>query len=131
ILRHSRGSRAAASDFAPTDDLLGPGALLTLGGHGGRPSDYSLPFMNLSWGDGGALMAIGWSGQWISTFERDRKHSLRVSAGLEHFRATLHPGEAIRTPRVLLTFWDGEDKLPGQHLLRQFVLARGLRKIDG
>src|SRR6185312_9019782 len=58
ILRHSRGSRAAAVDFWPTDDLLGPNARFTMGGHGGRPSDYSFPFMNLSWGSGVALMAI-------------------------------------------------------------------------
>jgi alpha-galactosidase len=131
ILRHSRGSRAAAVDFWPTDELLGPNAKLTLGGHGGRPSDYSLPFMNLSWGSGGALMAIGWSGQWMSQFERDQGSSLRVRTGLEYFRAKLHPGEGIRTPRILLTFWDGEDSLRGHNLFRQFMLAHGIPKIDG
>jgi alpha-galactosidase len=131
ILRHSRGSRAAAVDFWPTDDLLGPNAKFTMGGHGGRPSDYSFPFMNLSWGSGGALMAIGWSGQWMSQFERDNKDSLRVRAGLEYFRAKLHPGEGIRSPRVLLTFWDGEDLLRGHNLFRQFMLAYGIPKVDG
>ncbi len=131
IVRHSRGSRAAASDFFPKDELLGPRMKLTLGGHGGRPSDYSLPFMNLSWGNGGAVMAVGWSGQWLSSFERDQDRSLRVRTGLEQFRARLHPGESIRTPRMLLLFWNGEDKLRGHNLFRQFMLAHGIPRIDG
>jgi alpha-galactosidase len=131
VLRHSKGSRAAAVDFWPTDDVLGPGATFTMGGHGGRPSDYSFPFMNLSWGSGGAIMAIGWSGQWMSRFERDDKDSLRVRTGLEYFHAKLHPGEGIRSPRILLTFWDGEDPLRGHNLFRQFMLSYGIPKIDG
>ena len=131
ILRHSRGSRAAASDFSPTEELLAPNTRLTFGGHGGRPSDFSMPFMNLSWGNAGALLAIGWSGQWLSSFERDHDSSLRVTTGLEYFRAKLHPGEGIRTPRILLTFWDGEDNLRGHNLFRQFMLAHGIPKIDG
>ena len=34
----------------------------------------------------------------------------------------LHPGESIRTPRVLLLFYQG-DSQRGQNLLRQFILA--------
>ena len=131
ILRHSKGSRAAAVDFWPSDNMLGPGAKFTMGGHGGRPSDYSFPFMNLSWGSGGAIMAVGWSGQWMSQFERDDKDSLHVRTGLEYFHAKLHPGEGIRSPRILLTFWDGEDSLRGHNLFRQFMLSYGIPKIDG
>jgi alpha-galactosidase len=43
----------------------------------------------------------------------------------------LHPGEGIRSPRVLLTFWDGEDLLRGHNLFRQFMLAYGIPKVGG
>ncbi|MHB9035603.1 MAG: SUMF1/EgtB/PvdO family nonheme iron enzyme [Armatimonadota bacterium] len=131
ILRHSRGSRADNYDFMITDDTLLSGEQLLLGGHGGRPSDYDLPFMNLSWGDGGAVIAIGWSGQWQSTLERDNGCGLQVQAGMQYTHFKLHPGESIRTPRVCLVFWNGDDMLRGHNLFRQFVLAHCNPKVNG
>jgi alpha-galactosidase len=87
--------------------------------------------MTLAWGDGGAVMAIGWSGQWLASFERDEKRSLRVQTGMEHFRVKLHPGEGIRTPRMLLLFWRGEEMLRGHNLFRQFMLKHGIPRIEG
>lgn len=131
ILRHSRGSRASEMDFAPTDDLLEPGSRQTIGGHGGRPSDYALPFMNLSWGSGGVTMALGWSGQWQATFQRDSARGLRVQAGMERTHLILHPGESIRSPRILLVFWKGESLLRGHNLFRQLLLAHYSPRLDG
>ncbi|MDO8302771.1 MAG: SUMF1/EgtB/PvdO family nonheme iron enzyme, partial [Sedimentisphaerales bacterium] len=131
ILRHSRGSRADEFDFVVTDDLLGPNAQYVLGGHGGRSSDYDLPFMNVSWGKGGAVMAVGWSGQWRTTFNRDAQHGLNVKTGMQYMRLKLHPGESIRTPRMLVMFWDGENMLRGHNLFRQLIAAHYNPRING
>ncbi len=131
ILRHSRGSRADEFDFFATDELLSPQAQYALGGHGGRPSDYDLPFMNLSWGSGGAVLAVGWSGQWRATFQRDSQRGLTVKTGMEYMHLRLHPGESIRTPRMLLVFWEGENMLRGHNLFRQLILAHYSPRIDG
>lgn len=131
ILRHSRGSRALMLDFAPTDELLGPNAVRTFTGHGGRSSDQTLPFMNLSWGNGGAVVAVGWSGQWMARFTRDNTRNLHVQSGMQHLRAKLHPGESIRTPRMLLLFWNGEDVMRGHNQFRKLILAHYNPRIDG
>ncbi|MDO8302280.1 MAG: SUMF1/EgtB/PvdO family nonheme iron enzyme, partial [Sedimentisphaerales bacterium] len=131
ILRHSRGSRAEMVDFAPADELLGPRQTRAFYGHGGRSSDYTLPFMNLSWGNGGTMLAVGWSGQWKMQFDRDADRSLRLRTSMEYMHLKLHAGETIRTPRILLVFWDGEDMLRGHNLFRQLILAHYNPRIDG
>jgi alpha-galactosidase len=131
ILRHSRGSRMSALDFAPTDDVLLPGSQRVLAGHNGRSSDYDLPFMNLSWGRGGVVLGVGWTGQWQSQFMRDDKNHVRIISGMQHTHLSLHPGESIRTPRQLLIFWDGTDMLDGHNLFRRLILAHYNPRIDG
>ena len=42
----------------------------------------------------------------------------------------LHPGEEIRTPKILMLFWQGE-RSRGQNLLRQFILAHHRPLSDG
>ena len=131
ILRRSRGSRMSPLDFAPTDEVLGPKAQRILGGHGGRSSDYDLPFMNLSWGRGGVVLGVGWTGQWETVFTRDKSDGLRVQTGMQKTHLKLYPGESIRTPRMLLVFWDGTDMLRGHNLFRKLILAHYNPRIDG
>lgn len=131
ILRRSRGSRMSPVDFAPTDEILAPGDQKTLAGHNGRSSDYDLPFMNLSWGRGGVVLGVGWSGQWQTRFERDNKSGIHVQSGMQWTHLKLHPGESIRTPRALLVFWDGTDMLRGHNLFRRLILAHYNPRIDG
>ncbi len=132
IFRHSRGSRAEVLDFAPRDEWLGPQERRTLGGHGGRPCDYDFPFMNLQWDQRqGTVLAVGWSGQWQMALARDAERGLQIQMGMEHTCLKLHPGEVIRTPRICLLFWQGEDMLRGHNLFRQLVLAHYNPRIDG
>lgn len=46
----------------------------------------------------------------------------RVQAGMERTHLKLHPGEEIRTPAVLVLFWQGADRMRGQNLLRRLLL---------
>ncbi len=131
ILRHSHGSRATMMDFAPTDELLPPGVTRTFTGHGGRPSDQTFPFMNLSYGGSGAVIAIGWTGQWQAQFDRDKGRNLGIKIGMQHMRLKLHPGESIRTPRVCVLFWNGDDMIRGHNQFRRLILAHYNPRIDG
>ncbi len=88
----------------------------------GRPSATWLPFFNLRTGEDGLIGAVGWSGQWFAEFAHDGKGATHVTAGMEHLNATLHPGEEIRSPRILLLHWQGEP-LHGHNVLRRFLLA--------
>ena len=69
----------------------------------------------------GIMVGIGWTGQWSANFSRDSR-SLGVCAGMELTHLKLYPGEEIRTPRILLLFWQGH-RICGQNLLRRIILA--------
>ncbi len=88
----------------------------------GRPSATWLPFFNLRTGDDGLIGAVGWGGQWFAEFTHDGKGTTKLAAGMEHLNAVLRPGETIRSPRILVLYWQG-DPLHGHNLLRQFLLA--------
>ena len=48
-----------------------PGVALQFSPGGGRPTSGSFPYYNLEWSGQGMIIAVGWSGQWASSFTRD------------------------------------------------------------
>lgn len=97
-------------------------------GGGRRSSDY-LPFFNLDRGSGG-LIRTGYPGEWAAAFHTEASGETRAAIGQALTRLTLRPGEAIRTPRIALLWYEG-DRLRGQNLWRRFVLDHHRPTIDG
>ena len=128
VVHHGKGSDATYADFAPLSTAIGPGERLAIGSHGrggnrgGCPSVESLPFCNVALGDEGIIVGLGWTGPWAADFARAADGTLRVRAGIERMHLLLHPGEEIRSPRVVVLFWRG-DRLRAQNLWRRFLLA--------
>jgi alpha-galactosidase len=124
VLHRALGSNAQRDDFAPVEEWLKQGNEIKIVPLGGRSSNTtSLPFFNLEdKGKGGVIISIGWSGQWLAEFEK-KEEGVQVSAGMELVHLKLHPGEEIRTPRISLLFWEGEDYLSSQNLFRKFLIA--------
>ena len=89
-----------------------------------------LPFFNVQWGDGGLIGAIGWTGQWVLDLQRSET-GVRVQSGQETTHFKLHPGEEVRTPRILLLQWKGKDRFVGQNALRRLLIAHYVPRIDG
>ena len=60
-----------------------------------------MPYFNLAWPGGGIAAAVGWSGQWEADFAFDGSgdSASGLASKLTHLK--LHPGETIRTPRIL------------------------------
>jgi alpha-galactosidase len=131
VLHHAHGSTCAASDFLPIDQPVAPKAEIRLAPNGGRSSNGCLPFFNLAWPGGGVVAAIGWSGQWAMRLRRDEGGGLHLQAGQEKTHLKLHPGEGIRTPRILLVTWQGDDRLHGHNLLRRVLLEHYVPRLDG
>jgi alpha-galactosidase len=129
-LRWAKGAVASFDDFAPQEFNLKPGAHLRLQPGGGRSASQVLPFFNLEGAAGGVVAAIGWSGEWAAEFGGGTQGAPRLKAGMAGTRLTLHPGESIRTPRVLLLFYQG-DQWRGQNLLRQFILVHHRPQLAG
>ncbi|HEY3323663.1 MAG TPA: alpha-galactosidase [Planctomycetota bacterium] len=131
LLRQSHGSTCAETDFLPLDQKLGPNANVALAPNGGRSSDGRLPFFNLEWLGGGLAGAVGWTGQWALTVKRDAGAHVNLRMGQQSTHFVLHPGEQIRTPRVVLLHWQGADRLRGHNQLRRLILDHYTPKRDG
>ena len=131
LVHHARGSNAEFRDFAPLTDRLASNGRLKLDSHGiptsfagpsGSPSVESLPFFNLECGGEGMLGAIGWTGPWIAEFARAADGTVSATARMDDLHAILHSGEEVRTPRILVLFWQG-DRLRAHNLWRRLLLT--------
>jgi alpha-galactosidase len=80
---------------------------------------------------GGIILAIGWPGQWASSFIRDGSAGLRIKAGQQLTHLYLKPGEEIRTPLIAMVFWQGTDVVRAQNLWRHWYIADNEPRIDG
>jgi alpha-galactosidase len=131
ILHRALGCSMTRKDFAPIDELIHH--VLHFSPVGGKSSKTTaLPFFNIeAVGEGGVMVAVGWTGQWAATLTRTDPSSLHIRAGMELTHLKLHPGEEIRTPRILLLFWQGDDYILGHNLLRRFLLKHHVPKKDG
>ena len=129
-IHYAKGGSNSMDDFMPMTRVLGARGQLSLQPGGGRSSSLFLPFFNIETKDEGAIMAIGWTGEWAAMFERATAPEFRMQAGmaLTHFK--LNPGEEVRTPRILMLFWQGE-RMRGNNMLRQFILAHHRPLVDG
>ena len=130
LLHHFVGSPCAANDYQPLETVLGAGQIKRITTQGGRPTNSDLPYFNLQTGGGGVIAAIGWPGQWAADFVRDGHHGLRVCGGQELTHLTLHPGEQIRSPLVVLQFYDG-DWSDAQNVWRRWMIAHNLPRPGG
>jgi len=134
-LHYMHGSTQSSSDFLPMDTPLGArGDRLTrkidLTAKSGRSSSEWMPYFNLEYPGGGIVGAIGWSGQW--TFQTSRAdRQVHLQAGQQSLRAKLHPGESVRSPRMLLLFWKGDEAFRGNNLFRRLMLAHYVPRING
>jgi alpha-galactosidase len=79
-----------------------------------------LPFFNLETPENrGLIVGVGWTGNWLSRVKVDGTE-LTARVGLKETHFVLHPGEQVRTARILLLFWEGK-RLHGQNMLRQLL----------
>ncbi len=103
--------RVSSLEFAPIAHYFHPWKpqSVTRANTGGRSSESEAPFFEISQGGAGALVALGWTGDWRATF-RNEASAVHVQTGLQHARFYLKPGEKLRTSRVLvMNFAKGEN----------------------
>ena len=131
ILHHFVGSPCAQNDYAPMQTQLDPKTQKKIGAAGGRPTNTDMSYFNLQAPTGqGVIIVVGWPGQWSSQWTRDDGVGLRVVAGQELTHFTLHPGEQIRTPLMVLQFYTG-DWIRAQNVWRQWMFAYNVPKPGG
>jgi len=105
------------------------GRKLELGG--AYPSSRrDLPFFNIETPKSrGVIVSVGWTGSWAGQITVDDSE-LTARFGLKETHFALHPGDRVRTTRILLLFWEGR-RLHGQNMLRQLLHRHYIPKLKG
>ena len=130
VLHQLVGDVCGERSFLPFETTLEPGQPVALAPTGGRPSNGAFPFFNFQYGGQGLIAAIGWSGQWAARLERSVTGPTRLQAGMEKTHFRLHPGERVRSPRILLMPWTG-DRLTAHNRFRRLLLFEYAPRLDG
>src|SRR5579863_6198133 len=81
----------------------------------------TIPFFDIQTAGHGLIGALGWPGTWAINFSRATEGAIAVSAGMGTTHISLHPGEEIRTPQILLLPWEGDD-VDAHNVLRRHIL---------
>ncbi|HLX82269.1 MAG TPA: alpha-galactosidase [Terriglobales bacterium] len=90
----------------------------------------TIPFFDIKTEKHGLIGALGWPGKWTINFSRATQGTIAVSAGMDGTHLSLHPGEEIRTPEILLLPWEGDDT-DAHNVLRRHVLKYHTPQYDG
>jgi len=130
LLHHSKGAPATRNDYEPYETPMPRNSEQRLSAFGGRPTNKDLSYFNLAWPDEGVILSVGWPGQWAAVLKRDAKNGIQISAGQELTHFSLLPGEEIRTPLIVLQFWNGE-WLDAQNIWRRWMLAHNVPRPNG
>ena len=132
VLHHAKGSNAERTDFQPIDEKMQVGKHIYMTPSGGRSSDKTaFPFFNIETpGKQGMMVAVGWTGKWYADVLQSDEKTVSLKSGMEKMGIKLFPKEVIRTPKICLLFWKGEDRMVGHNQFRQFILVHHTRKIN-
>jgi alpha-galactosidase len=130
-LHHNTGDPNDSTwTFEPLETRLQPNTNLQLAPVAGFSCQGCLPYFNIDAGGQGFMLAIGWPGQWSAQFSRNAGQDLRITAGQQFARFKLHPGEEVRTPRIVLLHWEG-DAVRGNNLWRRWMIAHNVPRPGG
>jgi len=119
-LHKTNGAPSNPTDFQVSTVVLDSKHSEIMGGGGGRSSNKDFPFYKIETGEGSYIIAVGWSGQWSSALECSDNRRLHVTAGLEKTHFLLHPGEKVRSPRMLVMYREG-DTIESNAQFRQLI----------
>lgn len=135
VLHGIKGDFCTADSYEPYSDTLVAGSEEAFAppSYSGKSTDGpdGWPYYNLQLNGNGVIIAIGWPGQWASSFVCDASGNLTVKAGQQQTNCYLKPGEEIRTPLISVMFWKKPNVVDAQNLWRRYYLAHILPHIDG
>lgn len=114
----SKGSVPCAQDFELYKTPVNKLSPMRFSANGGRNAAF-LPYFNIDGENFGAVMCVGWTGQWFTSL-RQKSDGLKINAKQEKFKAYLEPNEEVRSPLVSLTFYKGGNAVKGFNTLRSW-----------
>lgn len=126
VLHYSHGDDQSLNNYASWQKDMTVGAEIQFAPSGGRPTSGEWPYYNFAMSNKGLIVVVGWPGQWSSKFTRDPA-GLHLNAGQETTHFVLLPGEEVRTPLMVVMFYQG-DWIRGQNLWRQWMIKHNIPK---
>lgn len=127
-LRHGNGDDCTKNGYSWNTDPVNE--KMTLSPVGGRSCFGAFPYMTLDFDTYGINLAIGWPGQWECAFAPD-EDGVVFRVCQQQFDAYLKPGESVRTPRLTLLCFEGDENR-GCNIWRKWYLQHILpREKDG
>ncbi len=135
VLHGIKGDFCTSDSFEPYNDTLIVGSPKKFAppSHSGKSTDgpNAWPYYNLQMDEKGVIIAVGWPGQWASSFTLDTANEVIVKAGKQLTCCYLKPGEEIRTPLISLLFWKKTNVVDSQNLWRRYYLTHIIPHIKG
>lgn len=119
-VQYAYGGNSDGHDFEPLYCDLAEESSLTFSSSGGRSSNAYMPYYDLYNDEGGIVVAIGWTGQWTASFDKNDT-GINLAAGMSETDIALHANESMRTPSIVITFFEGDHE-EGQNIFRRLVL---------
>ncbi len=128
VLLHSNGDDCSYDGYQMFRDSVDETGI-TMKTKDGTPCAGTFPFMRLMFRGHGVNFAVGWPGAWKGTLSRTAE-GVSVRFCQETLDMYLYPGETIRTPRVLVMGYEG-DEAAGRNQWRAFYRTHMLPKDGG
>ena len=96
----------------------------------GRATHGNFPYFNLEYGNGGAMLAIGWAGTWKARFSFDGEKTTYTASAVNGMRTYLKPGEKIRTALFVLAPYTERDEFYATNYWRDWFITHNLPKAN-
>lgn len=96
----------------------------------GRATHVCFPYFNLEYGDGGAMLAIGWAGTWKATFSSDGKNTKYTASAVNGLKTFLKPGEKIRSALFVVASYNVRNEHFATNYWRSWYVEYNLPRSD-
>ena len=96
----------------------------------GRATHINFPYFDLEYGDGGAMLAIGWAGTWTAAFSSRGDLTTYTASSVNGLKSYLKPGEKIRTALFTLAPYTVRNENYATNFWRDWFIKYNLPKAD-
>ena len=110
------------NDFMPITDVLSEGNKVDFGPYDSYSSSGAFPFYDITYTGGGFVTAVGWTGKWNSLVEIS-DGAIHSTSQMSDLNTFLYPQEEIRSPRIMLVFWQRNDRMEGLNQFRKTMMT--------
>lgn len=96
----------------------------------GRATHVNFPYFNLEHGDGGTMLAIGWSGTWRAEFSSDGQTTTYTANAINGMKTYLKPGEKVRSALFVFAPYTVRNEHYATNYWRDWFVRHNLPKAD-